>query len=64
MVLTIVDNKYFRLGLLFCHLEPTDPLRHVIFCHRVKVAKQLGLTSLLSIDVDKVCNVCDEDEGG
>ena len=31
----------------------------------MKVAKQLGLTSLLSIDVDKVCNVCGgEGEGG
>ena len=42
------------LGLMFCHLKPTDPLCYIIFCHRVRLAKHLRLTSSALVDLDKL----------
>eukprot|EP00731_Ephydatia_muelleri_P006544 Em0003g792a len=51
------ENGPFKLrilGLMFCHLKPTDPLCYLIFCHRLRLAKQLRLTSTaLTMDLDK-----------
>ncbi|KAL5502680.1 hypothetical protein EMCRGX_G009489 [Ephydatia muelleri] len=52
------ENGPFKLrilGLMFCHLKPTDPLCYLIFCHRLRLAKQLRLTSTaLTMDLDKL----------
>ena len=47
-------STFFSLGLIFCHLGVRDPRSFVVICHRLRLAKEVGMTSTIALDVEKV----------
>ncbi len=43
-----------RLDLMGAHFPVKDPLLYTVFCHRLRLARDLGLHSLLSVDMKMV----------
>ena len=47
-------STFLSLGLIFCHLGVKDPRSFVVMCHRLRLAKEVGMTSTIVLDMEKV----------
>ena len=57
-------STFFSLGLIFCHLGVRDPRSFVVICHRLRLAKEVGMTSTIALDVEKVSTSSSGHKGG